>query len=426
METVATGTDFVQLGATRDGLDPYLDCARRRSLRAVLVETPAYLRWRELLGRRPFDLEIAVEEPQDPEQVREALAAAGVRPALLLAGFERYVYTGFALARSLRALPWPSAGEDFRPLDKQELRTAVRRVAGHLAQPRQLLLGAETDGETEEIGYPQVIKPVDGGGGLGVLLVRSADRRPAALKYIESLANYGGGEFAGVVTEEFVEGPEVSLQGVAHAGRPTLLSVCEKLTAIEDIPDAPDLAGFREVGHIARHGSTVSPELLDLARSCLDATGYREGPFHIDAILGPDGPVLVEMGFRLSGGGLVALIERATGADWAELAFRTHLDGADPHNEVQPDRARSVGQIRAVSEDQLTAATALAPAGCSVETVPAGPAPSLAELTADELTVLASDITRHSGSVGRVLVTSAQDGDVRSALSSLVENRRRD
>ncbi|MEU2870313.1 ATP-grasp domain-containing protein [Streptomyces olivoreticuli] len=426
MDAAVTGSDFVQLGATRDGLDPYLDCARRRSLRAVLVETPAYLRWRKLLGRRPFDLEIGVEEPQDPEQVREALAAAQVRPALLLSGFERYVYTAFSLARSLRALPWPSAGEDFRPLDKQELRSAVRRVAGHLAQPRHLLLGAETGGETEEIGYPQVIKPVDGGGGLGVLLVRSPDRRPAALKYIESLANYGGGEFTGVVTEEFVEGPEVSLQGVAHSGKPTLLSVCEKLTAVEDIPDAAELAGFREVGHIARHGNTVSPELLELAQSCLDATGYREGPFHIDAILGPDGPVLVEMGFRLSGGSLVALIKQATGADWAELVFRTHLDGADPRQLVQPDGTKSIGQIRAVSADQLTAAAAIAPAGCSVEVVPAGPTPSFAELTADELTVLASDITRHSGSVGRVLVTSAQDGDVRSVLSSLAENRRRD
>ncbi|MCC3766441.1 acetyl-CoA carboxylase biotin carboxylase subunit family protein [Streptomyces sp. UNOC14_S4] len=439
VEGAAVAGDFVQLGATRDGLDPYLDCARRRSLRAVLVETPAYLRWRRLLGRRPFDLEIGVEEPQDPEQVRKALADAQVRPVLLLSGFERYVYAGFALAQSLRTLPWPSVGEEFRPLDKHELRTAVREVAGHLPQPRQQLLGPSADEgdageEAEELGYPQVIKPVDGGGGLGVFLVQGAEERRDALRHIERLANYGGGAFTGVIAEEFVKGPEVSLQGVAHDGNAVLLSVCEKFTAVEDgteggtegEPDEP--AGFREVGHIARHGSTATAELLELTQSCVDAAGYHEGPFHIDAILGADGPVLVEMGFRLSGGALVALIERATGLNWAELTFRVHLDGADPRELIGTSgtaTAATAGQIRATSEEQLAAAAGLSPAGCSLDIVPAGPAPSAAGLTDDERTTLASDIARHGGSVGRVVVTSDQGGDVRSVLSFLADNRRR-
>src|SRR4051794_39591303 len=116
------GTHFVQVGATRDGLDPYLDCARRRGLTAVLVETAAYLRWRRELGRRPFDLEIAAGEPGDPAQVAAALAAHDVRPALVLTGFERYARSGFAVAKRLAVPPWPRVGVDFVPVHKLQQR----------------------------------------------------------------------------------------------------------------------------------------------------------------------------------------------------------------------------------------------------------------------------------------------------------------
>ena len=40
-------TFFVQLGATRDGLDPYLHAARARGMQAVLIETPDYIALRQ-------------------------------------------------------------------------------------------------------------------------------------------------------------------------------------------------------------------------------------------------------------------------------------------------------------------------------------------------------------------------------------------
>ncbi|MFI9723643.1 acetyl-CoA carboxylase biotin carboxylase subunit family protein [Streptomyces sp. NPDC052396] len=413
---------FVQVGATRDGLDPYLDSARRREMPAVLVETPAYLRWRRALGRRPFDIELGVDQPQDPEAVRAALDAAGVTPALVLTGFERYVQAGFALARMLRVAPWPAVGEDFRPLDKRQQRDALLRASAPVGQPRFAVLGTGGEPEGAELGYPQVVKPVDGGGGLGVLLVDGAEQRHRALERIRSTANYGGGAFAGVVAEEFVKGPEVSLQGIAHAGRPVLLSVCEKLTTLEEVPGEPGLAGFREVGHVARHGGTAEPGLETLAAACLNAVGYREGPFHIDVIQGPQGPVFVEMGFRLSGGGLVDLVARATGADWAELAFRAHLDNEAP---APPPAGAPAGQVVAVSEEELTAGAALGPAGAMVEVVRTVPPPPLDLIAPEDRAALASDRLRHTGAAGRVIVTGGRAEHVRAALQSVVAHRLR-
>ncbi|MFI0711489.1 acetyl-CoA carboxylase biotin carboxylase subunit family protein [Streptomyces inhibens] len=446
--TVTTGNppgDFVQVGATRDGLDPYLDCARRRGMRAVLVETPAYLRWRRLLGRREFDVEVAVARPQDPDAVRAALAAAAVAPGLVLTGFERYVYAGFALARALRVAPWPGAGDGFRPLDKREQREALLRGAPQVAQPRFAPLGPGDGDAADRLGFPQVIKPADGGGGLGVLLVDGVAQRRRALDRVRALVNYGGGAFSGIVAEEFVKGPELSLQGVAHEGGAVLLSVCEKLTCLEEVRGESGLSGFREVGHVARPGDGAPPALRELAQACLDATGYRAGPFHVDVIQGPAGPVFVEMGFRLSGGGLVALVEKATGADWAELAFRTHLGDAAPVLPPSPDGGRTggesvpdapngplgaggtgiAGQISALSEQELAAAEALREPGVAVEVQRAAPPPDPAALPADDMPVLASDLARHTGAVGRVVVSGGPGDRILALLHSLVAHRLR-
>ncbi|MGW8970060.1 ATP-grasp domain-containing protein [Streptomyces platensis] len=438
--TVTAGNppgDFVQVGATRDGLEPYLDAAHRRGMRTVLVETPAYLRWRRLLGRREFEVEVAVERPQDPDAVRTALAAADVAPALVLTGFERYVYAGFALARALRVAPWPDVGDTFRPLDKREQREALLAGAPQVAQPRFVPLGPDggdaadrLDGgdAADQLGFPQVIKPADGGGGLGVLLVDGAAQRHRALDRVSALVNYGGGAFSGIVAEEFVKGPEFSLQGVAHEGSAVLLSVCEKLTCLEEVPDEPGLSGFREVGHVARPGDGAPPALQELAQACLDATGYRAGPFHVDVIQGPDGPVFVEMGFRLSGGGLVALVEKATGADWAELAFRTHLGDA-PVRPLSPGTGAGgtgiAGQISAMSEQELAAAEALREPGMTVEIQLAAPPPDPAALPADDLPVLASDLARHTGAAGRVVLSGGPGDRIPALLHSLVADRLR-
>jgi predicted ATP-grasp superfamily ATP-dependent carboligase len=415
--------DFVQLGATRDGLDPYLDCARERGMRAVLVETAAYLRWRRLLGRRPFDLELAVERPQDPEQVRAALGTAGVRPALLLAGFERYVYAAFDAAHALRVTPWPHMGETFRPPDKAQQRAALARTTPSVLQPRFLTLGPQEADKADALGYPQVVKPVDGGGGLGVTLVDDAAGLRRALADIHARRNYGGGEFGAVMAEEFVKGPEVSLQGVAVGGRALLLSVCEKITMLEEVPDAPALTGFREVGHIAVHGGGADGDLRELADRCLSAVGYAEGPFHIDVLQGPDGPVFVEMGFRLSGGGLVALVERATGIRWAELVFRVHLDRQPPA--LPGPSGRVAGQVSVVSDEELRAGRELAASAAGIELSVASPPPSCDQLSSAERELLASDLARHVGAKGRVIAVGDSPTQVRSLLRPLVAPRLR-
>jgi len=410
---------FVQMGATRDGLDPYLDCARRRDLPAVLVETPAYLRWRGVLGRRGFDVQVGVEHPDDPRQVLAALADRGIRPALVLAGFERYAPSAFALARLLGVPPSPGAGPDFVPMDKREQRALLTRRAPRIHQPGYVCWqgGPAFDDAVAALRFPQVVKPADGGGGLGVFLVHDAAQRARALRAVRATRNYDGGTFAGILVEEYIAGVEYSIQGLAHAGQALVLSVCEKLTAQEPAVGDTGLRGFRELGHIGTHGACADPALPAIAQQCLAAVGYREGPFHID-VIGGAGYTFVEMGFRLSGGGLVGLVENVTGVNWAELAFRLHLDGEPPRLPPPGSPPRVVGQVTVVDESEFAAAAALGRRR-GVKVHRGTPAPADADPARDPR--LASDRMRHTG-IGRVVLGGALD-EVRAGLRRCVAGR---
>lgn len=409
---------FVQLGATRDGLDRYLACAHRRGMRAVLVEAPAYLRWRRRLRRQPFDLEIETPSPEDPAQVAAALRTAGITPALVLAGFERYAAAAFRLAADLRVAPWPRVGAGFVPPDKARMRAVLTSHAPGVLQPRHVHLPLDTGDTPPEVfrglPFPQVVKPVDGAGGLGVHLVRDGAERERALRATADSANYGGAAFTGLLVEEYARGTEYSLQGLARDSKARLLSFCEKVVLPEQGPDGSP-PGFREAGHLAAPGADAPQALQAMAQSCVTAVGYREGPFHIDLIQTARGPLFLEMGFRLSGFGLAALVERATGLDWAELSFAAHL--GEPETWPCEGHRPAAGQLVATDPGQLARARALAARHPGVRVEPAPEPPEAGGIPAADLAVLASDRERHATIVGRVTV---QDGDPRVVRDRLL------
>ncbi|MCP3164367.1 ATP-grasp domain-containing protein [Myxococcus sp. QH3KD-4-1] len=428
MTTTSSGV-FVQLGASRDGLDPYLDAARRRGLQTLLVETPAYLGWRQRLGRRPFDLELPVEHPSRPAEVQHFLESLGIPVTLLLAGFERYVDCAFALAPIMEHGPrqrWPHGA--FSPLDKWGQREALAHAFPQVLQPRHVSFELGSPGAAAalgRVGFPLVVKPSNGRGGLGVFLVEDAEQRDRALSALGDLSNDDGGRFERALLEEFIEGREHSLQGLAHEGQALLLTTCEKLVTREAAPGTPTLRGFREAGHIATHGDRAEPALRALAQACLDATGYREGPFHVDLLRNPQGAFFVEMGFRLSGGGLSGLVDRATGTKWAELVFETHLGERVPR--LPPFRegpGAYVGQVTCTSEDELRNGEALRAKGVTVEVQRFAAIPPMVEAIASpRKEALAADKPRDSGSAGRLVVSGATLEEVRHHLRSCIAAR---
>jgi hypothetical protein len=245
---------FLQVGATRDGLDPYRLVAHARGLQAWLVETPDYLWYRAgLPGRERFDREIPVASAADADQVAAALAGLGLRPLLVLPGFDRYTATAHELDSRFcerRAAP---------PFDKASQRLTMARAFPDQPQPA---FNAVSDWSRLPdvctwLSGAVVVKVVDGAAGLGVYRVATRHEARAVASRLGQLRNYDGTPFAGALVEQHVAGTEYSLQGIARDGRADLLSMCEKVVGVEADPDAPQLRGFRELAHIAQRDAPL-------------------------------------------------------------------------------------------------------------------------------------------------------------------------
>lgn len=402
-----TQSIFVQIGATRDGLDPYLSAAHARGLTAWLIETPEYLAYRAgLSGRQRFDREVGVATPADPRQVASALESAGARPRLVLAGFDRYV----AAAHWLDGL-FGNRTVLLHPYDKFEQRRALARLFPEQAQPTFAAVDDLGDlvREFGRIGGEVVVKPVEGAGGLGVYRVASRAAAQDVVARLEGLRNYDGSRFAGVLVERLIPGTEYSIQGIARDGQPELLSICEKVIGSEVDVGAPHLCGFRELAHIATPGMGAAPEFAALAQRCLTAFDYRDGPFQIDLIRSAEDGKLyfLELGYRLSGVGLVGLIEQLTGLNWGDVAFGWALDR---EWSTAPDQfRRCVGQCLLRSPAELARAAGFKGHDVTVQTE------RFATVRAD-FGASVADALRHAGFLGRARVCGHTAGVVGGAV----------
>ena len=74
-----------------------------------------------------------------------------------------------------------------------------------------------------DFGGPIILKPVDGLGSEGVALIRTADDIPGAWTWSTS-------DTTALIAEEYIEGPEYSVEGLTHARVHEILAITEKDT----------------------------------------------------------------------------------------------------------------------------------------------------------------------------------------------------
>jgi len=166
-------------------------------------------------------------------------------------------------------------------------------------------------------GYPLVLKPVDGTASRGVRCVRGpaeideAWRRSAALRGRADLpfaTFYPVGRF---LAEEFIDGPEYSVETFSFAGRHVVVSVTEKLSD-----------GFVEIGH-AEPADLAPPRekmLADYVVRFLAAMELRDGVAHTEVKLSAGGPRIIESHDRVAGDRIMDLVQAVYGIDLERCA----------------------------------------------------------------------------------------------------------
>ena len=168
------------------------------------------------------------------------------------------------------------------------------------------------DSVRKSITYPCITKPTDNSGSRGVMLVHNEDELRRAVTYSSE-----NGRCGGVIVEEYMRGPEVSVEIIAVGGVPHVLQVTDKLTT-----GAPH---FVEMGHSqpSRLDIRDLEKIRDLACRAVSAVGIKNGPAHVEIILTENGPKMVELGARMGGDCITThLVPLSTGIDMIEATMR--------------------------------------------------------------------------------------------------------
>lgn len=175
-----------------------------------------------------------------------------------------------------------------------------------------------------EIGFPCVVKPVDGSGSRGVTLVQGKNDLNAAMH--SALANSKIGQ--GLI-EKFVEGPEIAVDGFVINGQLRIIAISDKL---------------RSKGSYLVDTEVLFPSILEasdklnvqkIAQKAVSVCGLDNCPVHIEIIKSINGLVIVELAARGAGFNIFShILPFVSGVDTISTQIRLALGQRD---EVLPE-----------------------------------------------------------------------------------------
>ncbi|MFF8873280.1 ATP-grasp domain-containing protein [Streptomyces massasporeus] len=371
------------------GNPPY----RRYALEALAerVETalvqPAPPQWqRPYVGDR-----FRCADTSDTGAVTAAVADLLARtdgPAAVLTWDETLLAATAEVARRLR-LPHLSPEAVRHCRDKLATRRALA-VAGvpsagfHHVHDRDEALRA-----AEELGLPVVVKPRGLAGSIGVTLATGPHEVVHAFERATTSAFPGIERLDGAIVEEYLTGPEISVDCAVDHGVVHIVNVARKRLGF-----APH---FEETGHLVAPWRD-EPWAFDVERvisAAHTALGLRTGITHSEVRLTPSGPRVVEVNGRLGGDFIPLLGRLATGVDQVAAAADLALGRAPspvPHHErcaevrfLYPDHDAVVRELdvsAAAAVPGIAEAVQLAPPGTELRLPPHGIVPRLAALVA--------------------------------------------
>jgi biotin carboxylase len=252
---------------------------------------------------------ISSEDEQGIERLAKARDVAG----LISPGADWPVGIAARVAERL-GLPHPIDGAT-AVLATTKTRQRERFAATGVLQPRTF------SASDPAIPFPCVVKAPDRQGQRGLTLVNEPSAFPAAVE--AAVAESRGG---GVLVEELIDGPELTVNAVSRDGAFFPLTVTDRILA-----DAPAFGVA-----LAHVWPSVHPTdaVIEAARGAVAALGIVNGPSYTQIRLGAGGlPYVVEVAARLGGGHDAELCRAAVGVDLNDLAVSFAL-GDDLGGEV--------------------------------------------------------------------------------------------
>jgi len=314
------GSVIVFINAGYKGKQFIYEQARDLGVVCIIIDNPGS--WSEALVEQgvvkkflPVDMSAADVEDRIMALIKgledEGLAADGV-----MTFWETAVPLAASVAERL-GLP----GNSKKAIEAAKNKHETRRLMGlaGLPTPRNYLLSepSQVDLAAEHVGFPAVLKPINGLLSIGVVRVNDSNHLRKVYKdvigmmdgmYLSKDGKMGQMGKDGsmpdgahplkcqMMLEEYLDGTEVDIDVVMTGGQPAYCVVTDNWPTLEP--------WFNETGDNAPSlmPSLQQKELQKLAVGTLRALGLKMGVFHVEAKYTSRGPRLIEVNSRMGGG----------------------------------------------------------------------------------------------------------------------------
>ena len=180
-------------------------------------------------------------------------------------------------------------------------------------------------------GFQCIVKPADNSGSRGINLLSADADLDKAYEYTSQFSRSGE-----IMVEEYMEGPEVSVETLALNGVVHVIQITHKITT-----GSPYVV---ERGHSqpSRLDSEVQQRIREVTVAANKAIGIDNGPSHTEIKVTKNGPKIVELGARLGGDCITThLVPLSTGVDMVENTIRIAL-GESPDLKVKWNKGSAI------------------------------------------------------------------------------------
>lgn len=220
--------------------------------------------------------------------------------------------------------------------NKAEMRKALRKNNVPIPLFFQVNTKEEFFAAVQKIkdsGYRCIVKPVDNSGSRGIDLLKDFESETLNNAYEYSKESSKSGD---LMVEEFMEGPEVSVETLSINGECYVIQITDKITTGSPY--------FVEMGHSqpSQLPDDIKEEIIQVTKAANKAIGIKNGPSHTEIKITKDGPKIVELGARLGGDNITThLTPLSTGVDMVECCIKIAL-GEEPDFEIKKNNGSAI------------------------------------------------------------------------------------
>lgn len=274
------------IGLYTVGIDPVVTATCRNSVDAF-----------EVVGGQDFEGTCAVVEKYGIDAI---VTAATDKPLVMMARIaEKYGFPFY----SVKTAQWST--------DKFQMKQRFMEGGVPCAKGR-LVKSVE---ETADMVYPVIVKPRDNSGSRGVKLCRSKEELVASMSEAFEVSKLDT-----VLVEEYIEGPEYSIEGLHYNGKAEVIQFTEKKTT--------EFPYNVELGH--KQPANLTEEQKDAIREIVSKIGkalkFENCPSHTELKINERGIFVIETSPRLGGDYITStLVPLSTGINMEDQLLHIAL-----------------------------------------------------------------------------------------------------